>query len=369
MTTKILTVFIGFFLYVTAIAQGVFNYEIKGTIKGLASDTLFLSVMNSGTMAPERISIAANNDQFVYKGKVSQPSIVWAQTTSKRSSNGNFTFFVEKGSIVVAGNNDDLTQTLVTGTKSNDEYAYVNKRMGIYYDQIKILQQKGKGDTSTVAYKKNYRQIAELYDSINVFQNDYVASHPDALASGLLLMLISDKIPVDRLETYYTSLGEPVKQLSILAKMPTKIEGKKRSVIGSAAPDFTMNDVNGKPVTLSAYRGKYVLLDFWASWCVPCRKENPSIKAAYAKFRDKNFEVIAVSVDEKGALWRKAIEQDQLPWIHISDLQQQNKVATLYGVQPIPDNFLIDPSGKIIERGLHGSQLETTIEKFLNSAK
>lgn len=346
--------------------QSTFSYNIKGELKNLNNDTLFLSILN-GSSKPERIIIPAENGYFSYSGAASKPSIVWAQTTAKRGDNGNFTFFIEKGDIKIEGDNKDLTHTIVTGTPANNEYNYTMNRMNNYYDRRTLVQKKlhSISDTSSEVYKSAWADIIAISDSISLFENDYVATHPDALTSGMLLMLIADNIPVPRLEEYYNNLGDNVKQLAILANMPTKIEGKKRSVIGSPAPDFTMNDVNGKPVTLSGFRGKYVLLDFWASWCVPCRQDNPFVKAAYEKFKDKNFTVISVSVDENGKSWKQAIEKDQLPYMHISDLKKPNKVAELYGVQPIPDNFLIDPQGKIIERGLHGEEIEKKLSLIL----
>lgn len=348
-------------------SQSTFIYEVKGEIKGLKNDTLYLSIMSANSSQPERILIAASNDKFSYKGQADQAAMVWAQTTAKRGDNGNFTFFVEAGKIKIDGSNDDLTHTKVIGTPNNNDYSYVNGRMNSYYDKIKIHQKKLKevGDSSTAGYKNQFKEISDLYDSIYLFQNKYVADKPNSLASGMLLLLIADKIPIQKLEDFYLKLGDNVKALSILAKMPSRIEAKKRSVIGSPAPEFTMKDVNGKNITLSDYRGRYVLLDFWASWCVPCRKDNPYVKAAYERFKDKNFTIIGVSIDENGESWKKAIEKDQLPWIHISDLQKANPVAILYGVQPIPDNFLISPEGKIIERGLHGNEVEKILAGYL----
>ena len=349
-------------------AQTTFTYEIKGEIKGLKNDTLYLTIMSGkeGT-SPEKILIPGSNDKFSYKGQADQSAIVWAQTTAKRGNNGNFTFFIEKGEIKIEGNNTDLTHTTIKGTANNKEHSYAQGRMHNYYDRLKPFQLKLKesADSSSAAYKEAYRQIALLYDSVFLFQKEFVSTHPNSLASGLLLLLIADKIPVQKLEEYYINLADDVKKLSILAKMTDRIAAKKRSVIGSSAPDFVMNDMNGKPLKLSDYKGKYVLLDFWASWCVPCRKDNPYVKAAYEKFKDKNFVIIGVSVDEDGTKWKQAIEKDQLPWKHISDLQKTNKVAELYGVQPIPDNFLISPDGKIIERGLHGDELERILGGIL----
>jgi peroxiredoxin len=349
-------------------SQKTFTYEITGELKGLKNDTLYLSIMSGKDGgAPERILIAGKNDKFSYTGEADRPILVWAQTTLKRGDNGNFTFFIEKGKIKIQGKNDDLTRTKITGTPSNDDYTSGNARMNSYYDQMAPLRKKLKeiADTSNVEYRKAFAAIGSLYDSISTFQIDFVTQKHTSLASGMYLMLIADKIPVFQLERLYNNLGEEAKKLGVLAKLPSRIEAKKRSVIGSNAPDFTMKDINGNDITLSNYKGKYVLLDFWASWCVPCRKDNPYVKAAYEKLKDKNFVVIGVSVDEDGTKWKQAIEKDQLPWIHISDLKKENRVAHLYGVQPIPDNFLIGPDGKIIERGLHGQNIEKTLNRII----
>jgi len=351
----------------TANSQGSFSYKITGEIKGLKNDTLYLSVMSGEAKISETIRIAGHNDKLDFEGVSNQPYVVWAQTSLNRGTNGNFTFFIEKGKIHIDGTREDLTLTKVTGTLGNNDYTYIQSRKNGYYSRMTPMQARLRetGDTSSIAYKEARAQLAILQDSLFMFYNDYVSTHPNSLAAGMVLVLIADKIPVTKLEEHYNNLNENVKQVSILSKMASKIESKKKSVIGSMATDFIVNDINGKPVQLTSYRGNYVLLDFWASWCIPCRQENPYLKAAYEKFKNQNFVVIGVSLDEDDNKWKQAIEKDQLPWVHISDLQKPNKIAVLYGVQPIPDNYLIDPAGKIIERGIRGENLEKTLTQII----
>ena len=152
------------------------------------------------------------------------------------------------------------------------------------------------------------------------------------------------------------------------AKFPDYVvlQEQKKKLKPAAAPDFNMADPNGNPVSLSSLRGKWVLLDFWASWCLPCRKENPNIVSAFRQYKDKNFTILGVSLDDNKNAWLQAIQDDSLEWYHVSDLKHwKNEAAVLYGVRSIPYNLLIDPSGNIVAENLHGSALQNTLAKFI----
>jgi peroxiredoxin len=139
-----------------------------------------------------------------------------------------------------------------------------------------------------------------------------------------------------------------------------------KTAVGAKAPEIALPDQAGNMIKLSSYRGKYVLVDFWAKWCGPCRQENPNLVRAYRKFRSENFEIIGVSLDRKKEDWLQAIEEDQLSWIHVSDLKYfDSQAARDYNISAIPFSVLINPEGIIVEKNLRGTALEKALEKYL----
>ncbi|MES2371626.1 MAG: TlpA disulfide reductase family protein [Bacteroidota bacterium] len=196
---------------------------------------------------------------------------------------------------------------------------------------------------------------------------DWVNNHKSSLFANFLIT--SD----DQLALYYS----PARKDSLLATMPLKdgifyramrdeVNAYKGTAIGNMAPLFVQNDVNGKPFNLKSFRGSYVLLDFWASWCVPCREENPNVLAAYNLFKEKNFKIVAISLDNKKDLWKEAVVKDGLPWLQLSDLRGwQNKVSEQYYIHSIPANVLISPEGKIVAKNLRAEKLVKTLEEFV----
>ena len=214
----------------------------------------------------------------------------------------------------------------------------------------------------TAGMKKMEPLFDEVQADIKKEYLSYVNANP---ASPISVYVVSQyagwDINPDEVEPLFNALPAAAKNYPSAKLLQEKIEVAKKTGVGRYAMDFTQNDTLGKPVSLSSFKGKYVLIDFWASWCGPCRAENPNVVNAFNKYKDKGFHVLGVSLDQPNAKdkWIKAIHDDNLTWTHVSDLQYwKNAVAIQYGIQAIPQNFLLDPEGKIIGKNLRGEALQ-----------
>ncbi len=349
-----------------AACQSGTKYTIDGTISGLDSAKVYLVKAEEGR--PVVIDTAdVVKGTFEFKGEAGLPEVHYLRMNDRDYF---AQFFLENGKITILANKDSLQQTKVSGTKSNDLFnVYLEEIKKLNKDYSKLQEQYSqammKGDMD--AAEKVKIEVQAMMDNMKIYSKNFISENRSSIVAPYLYLgnFISEAtaeeldtivgiFPAEYAETVY------VKEINRIAGL------KKKTAIGSPAPEFTMNDQNGNPVSLSSFKGKYLLVDFWASWCAPCRQENPNVVRVYQKFKDKGFDILGVSLDREKDAWLKAIEEDQLTWTHVSDLKfWQNEAAQLYGVQSIPFSVLLDKEGKIIAKDLRGESLESKLVELL----
>jgi peroxiredoxin len=241
---------------------------------------------------------------------------------------------------------------------------------GTLFAQPKTLQ------ADKIDPKVYARQVAELQEHIGdetdsamkaSLVRSFVALHPDYYLSLEKFHEMVSTEPVDRAERRFEAFTPQLRNSALGKKVVELIKTRQHILPGQLAPEIIATTADGQPFKLSDLKGKYVFIDFWASWCSPCRKESPNLVKAYARFKDKNFEIVSFSLDRDPAAWKAAAKEDGYTWPQVSDLKEfQSAIARSYMVVAVPTCFLLDPDGKIVATGLRGDALEKQLEKIFN---
>jgi peroxiredoxin len=344
------------------------TYTITGKISGL--DTGLVYLFNRETGSEKIDSSIVKNGNFIFTGKADSPQFCLLGIPNDGHKEYRLGFFIENGHINITGKKDSVGDAVVTGSATQDEYKSFLASKKPLNDE-----ESGLDKLYDSAEKKGNKimldSLQKIYKQFGVKEQDlikkYAKDHPGSYISAFeVYQQFSYNPDATELDSVYNSFAISIQNSYFGKKIKSVLDIAKKTAVGNAAPEFAQNDASGKSISLASFKGKCVLVDFWASWCGPCRAENPSVVKAYSKYHAKGFDILGVSLDEKKDKWEEAIKKDKLNWSQVSDLQGwKNSVAVQYGIQGIPMNFLIDKDGKIIAKGLRGDDLDKKLDEVL----
>lgn len=364
------------------------DYTIKGKLEGQGNERIILRGQSG------EITAEAKNNSFELTGLVGEEPFVTTINTSLDRNlylGGGKTgmyqpslpleIVLSKGAnLTITGNAIDINMASVTGDALNESFTQFRKSEVHLVKEMDALRRQ-LVETRIMGVKEGMNEIGkkmlENRQAMAASRKNFIKTHPDAFASVYFLSLTAKEYKTAELEAAYNGLSNTYKNTRYAKGILAKIEASKVADAGGPAPDFTKPDVNGKPVSLSQFRGKYVLLDFWGSWCGPCRAANPHLKELYSAYAAKGFEILGVASEKVSGqaqaekMWKEAIEKDGLIWTNVlnNELSMNQDVVQLYNIEGYPTQILLDKEGKVIGRwlGAAGKQLDDKLKAIFNN--
>lgn len=336
------------------------GYVIEGVTSGIQDSTMLFLAMNNEDFD----STLVVDNRFRFSGKIDKD---YEQMFLHSRDYKLFRpLWVVNSQITIDASNSDFGKATITGSRiqdQNNEFEALLAPHRHQMDSFMAIVRKLDSDSTR-------DQLKPIYDSLEAVENaagrSFIAEHPDYELSAYFLTFYKNKAPKDSTRVLYGHLAPRVKQTEWGKSIAVFLEKSRKFEIGDKAADFSLPTLANKTLSLSDFKGKYVLLEFWATWCGPCRRENPILRNAYTQFKDQDFEILGVNLDEKKADWEATVQEDSISWTTVGDLTGMNgEVPITYSVYYIPHNLLLDKDGVVVAKDLRGSSLKNELEKLL----
>jgi len=362
------------------------EYIISGTVKGIADGKIVILEKQDGMGQVVPLdTVKVKDGKFTMTGSAKEPEIMLLQV---ETTQGKVPFVLENGDIKITIDKDSLQKSKFSGTYNNDVFSKFNDDLTKFQ---KEFQKKLTAFQNANMAKMNAAQEAKDTITINKLMKEYqgiqkegmefyvkfAEGNPKALLSALIVdsMLNDPAVDLVRVKKIYAGFSPELKKYkpgksiqSKLDKIANPVTVAPAANVGSLAPDFTAPNPEGKSISLKQSLGKVTIVDFWASWCKPCRAENPNVVALYAKYHAKGLNILSVSLDKEASAWKAAIAKDKLTWNHVSNLKEfEDPIALQYGINAIPSIYILDAKGVIIAKDLRGEELNAKIASLLGS--